>query len=341
MNNERVIALGIFRINPFKASRVDNFVSNKHVKSSVKTKPITASQPHVITKKDVNSITNGFSPKNVEITTRTRISQPRNNPKSDKVTSNSKSSFLSSKLEKIKENYRSLQSSNYPDHTSSECNIVKIVIQNEKSEVICATCKKCLITANHDECVLQYVNGIKSRKKNQSTNVSKSSNQKKHKANVKKSKNSGSKESLASPSKPRSFLRWLPTGRIFDLYGKITSSSNTKSEPDTSVCDNASASNPQEPTNKRFPTSTSFLGRYDSHDVNDRVGKSIWSFVRRIIGSCDSDLEVRIRQKSQENRQKRANTDTRTEECARAESQSQKSQPSKKSKVTNLVPQVS
>ncbi|GKD90995.1 hypothetical protein Tco_1366502, partial [Tanacetum coccineum] len=36
---------------------------------------------------------------------------------------------------------------------------------------------------------------------------------------------------------------------------------------------------------------------------------------------------VRIRQKSQENRQKRANTDTRTEECARAGSQSQKSQP--------------
>ncbi|GJZ41094.1 ribonuclease H-like domain-containing protein [Tanacetum coccineum] len=36
---------------------------------------------------------------------------------------------------------------------------------------------------------------------------------------------------------------------------------------------------------------------------------------------------VRIRQKSQENRQKWANTDTRTEECARAGSQSQKSQP--------------
>ncbi|GJV79789.1 hypothetical protein Tco_1515659 [Tanacetum coccineum] len=108
----------------------------------------------------------------------------------------------------------------------------------------------------------QYVNGMKSRKKNQSANVSKSANQKKHKANVKKSKKSGSKESLASPSKPRSFLRWLPTGRIFDLCGKITSSSNTESESDTSVCDNASASNPQEPTHKGFPSSTSFLGRF-------------------------------------------------------------------------------
>ncbi|GJW59344.1 hypothetical protein Tco_0106075 [Tanacetum coccineum] len=110
----------------------------------------------------------------------------------------------------------------------------------------------------------KYVNGMKSRKKNQSANVSKSANQKKHKANVKKSKTLSSKDRLASsrPSKPRSFLRWLPTGRIFDLCRKITSSNNTKSESDTSICDNASASNPQEPTNKGFPSSTSFLGGF-------------------------------------------------------------------------------
>nr|GEV05448.1 hypothetical protein [Tanacetum cinerariifolium] len=84
VNNERAIALGIFRINPFKASRVENFMPNKHVKASVRTKLITVSQPHVITKKDVNSITNGFSLKNVESTTRTRRPQPRNNPKNDK-----------------------------------------------------------------------------------------------------------------------------------------------------------------------------------------------------------------------------------------------------------------
>ncbi|GJX41908.1 hypothetical protein Tco_0256898 [Tanacetum coccineum] len=191
VNNERVIALGIFRINPFKAPRVDNFMPNKHVKASVMTKPITVSQPHVITKNDVNSKTNGFSPKDVKSTNRTRRPQPRNNPKSDKVLFKSKSSCLSNKLEKIEENHRGLQSSNYPDHTSSECNNIKLAIQNEKSEVICATCKQCLITANHDDCVLQYVNGMKSRKKNQSANVSKSANQKKHKANVKKSKKKG------------------------------------------------------------------------------------------------------------------------------------------------------
>ncbi|GKE64377.1 hypothetical protein Tco_1518538, partial [Tanacetum coccineum] len=72
VKNDNVISPGIFRINPFKASRVDNFMPNKHVKASVRKKPITVSQPHVITKNDVNSKTNGFSPKDVKSTTRTR-----------------------------------------------------------------------------------------------------------------------------------------------------------------------------------------------------------------------------------------------------------------------------
>ncbi|GJW86677.1 hypothetical protein Tco_0162017 [Tanacetum coccineum] len=237
VNNERVIAPGIFRINPFKASRVDNFVPNKHVKASIRTKPITVSQPHVITKNDVNSKTNGFSPKDVKCTTRTRRPQPRNIPKSDKVPSTSKSSRLPNKLEKIEENHRSLQSSNYPDHTSSECNNIKLAIQNEKSE---------------------YVNGMKSRKKNQSANVSKSANQKKHKAQVWKPKNVGSKERFASPkpSKPRSCLRWSPTGRLFDLKGKIIASSESESQSDCSKGDNACTSNPQEPIRRRSLSST-------------------------------------------------------------------------------------
>ncbi|GJY67566.1 hypothetical protein Tco_0469804 [Tanacetum coccineum] len=132
--------VGIFRINPFKAPRVDNFVPNKHVKASVRTKLITVSQPHVITKNDVNSKTNGFSPKDIKSTTRTRRPQHKNNPKCDKVPSKSKSSCLPNKLEEIEENHWSLQSSNYPDHTSSECNNIKLAIQNEKPEVTCATC---------------------------------------------------------------------------------------------------------------------------------------------------------------------------------------------------------
>ncbi|GKA81452.1 hypothetical protein Tco_0788144 [Tanacetum coccineum] len=156
------------------------------------------------------------------------------------------------------------QLSKTPNHRSSESYNIKLAIRNERYEVVCATCKQCLITANHDECVFKYVNGMNSSKKNQSANVSKSANQKKHKPNVKKLKTLGSDERLASPrtSKPRTYLRWLATGRIFDLCGKITASSNTESESDTSVCDKPSASNPQEPTSKAFPYSTSFLDRF-------------------------------------------------------------------------------
>ncbi|GKC27751.1 hypothetical protein Tco_1035045 [Tanacetum coccineum] len=50
---------------------------------------------------------------------------------------------------------------------------------------------------------------------------------------------------------------------------------------------------------------------------------------------------VRIRQKSQENRQKRANTDTRTEECAKAGSQSQKVNPQSKSTLDDKDPKIS
>ncbi|GJW18956.1 hypothetical protein Tco_0026392 [Tanacetum coccineum] len=105
---------------------------------------------------------------------------------------------------------------------------------------------------------------INTSKKNQSANVLESANQKKHKPNVKKSKKLGSKERLASPRpcKPRTCLRWLTIGRIFDLCGKLNASSNIESASDTFVCDNASASNPQEPISKGFPNSTSFLDRF-------------------------------------------------------------------------------
>ncbi|GJY96576.1 hypothetical protein Tco_0513486 [Tanacetum coccineum] len=146
---------------------------------------------------------------------------------------------------------------------SSKCNNVKLAIRNDKFEVVCAMCKQCLITANYDVCVLNYVNDMNSRNDNQSENVSNVANQKKHKPKVIKPKKVGSNERLASPkpSKPRSCLRWSPTGRLFDLKGKIIASNESESQSDCSNCDNACTSNPPKPTIKRFPNSTSFLGR--------------------------------------------------------------------------------
>ncbi|GJY20946.1 hypothetical protein Tco_0393512 [Tanacetum coccineum] len=122
---------------------------------------------------------------------------------------------------------------------------------------------KCVVTANHDVCVLNYVNNMNSRTDNQSAIVLIRENQKKHKANAKKSKELESKGSLASsrPSKPRTCLRWIPTGRIFSMCGKLTASSNTENKSEKYVCDNASTSNPSEPSSKGILISTSLLGR--------------------------------------------------------------------------------
>ncbi|GJS43145.1 retrovirus-related pol polyprotein from transposon TNT 1-94, partial [Tanacetum coccineum] len=191
---------------------------------------------------------------------------------------------------------------------SSECNHVKLAIQNDKSKVVCAMCKQCLIIANHDVCVLNYVNDMNSRGKKQKANVSNTKNQKKQKPKVMKPKKVGSNKILASPkpSKPVSCLRWLPTGRIYDLKGKIIESSQSDSSND----DNACTSNPSEPTIKRFPNSTSFLGRNDHVAAILGFSDLQWGniLITRVyfieglghnlfsVGQfCDSDLEVAFR----------------------------------------------
>ncbi|GKE27145.1 hypothetical protein Tco_1442529, partial [Tanacetum coccineum] len=72
VKNDNVIALGMFRINPFKASREENFMPNKPIKASVRTQPITVSQPHVLTKKGVNYNSNGLSSTGVDNTAKTK-----------------------------------------------------------------------------------------------------------------------------------------------------------------------------------------------------------------------------------------------------------------------------
>nr|GEY62787.1 reverse transcriptase domain-containing protein [Tanacetum cinerariifolium] len=83
MKNEKVIALGMFRINPFKTSREEKCMPNNG-RASARTKPITVSQPTVITKKNVNSDSNGLSSTGID-NTKTRRTQPRSNTKNDWV----------------------------------------------------------------------------------------------------------------------------------------------------------------------------------------------------------------------------------------------------------------
>nr|GEW03346.1 retrovirus-related Pol polyprotein from transposon TNT 1-94 [Tanacetum cinerariifolium] len=262
MKNDKVIALGMFRINPFKPSREEKHVPNK-VRASVRTNPLTVSQPPVITKKVVNSDSNGLS-STVVNNTKTKRPQPMSNTKNDRVPSASKSSRSKNKEVKVEEHHRKLMLSRNKKHMSPECNNVKLATQNVKPKVVCAMCKQCLISVNHDVCLLNYVNGMTSRGKKQTANVSINEKQKKHQPKVKKTKKVGSIERLASPkpSKPRSFLRWSPTGRLFDLNGKIITSSESESQYDCSKGDNACTSNPLEPTMKQFPNSTFSLASY-------------------------------------------------------------------------------
>ncbi|GJW46473.1 retrovirus-related pol polyprotein from transposon TNT 1-94 [Tanacetum coccineum] len=201
VDNDKVIAPGMFRINPFKNSKEEKFLPNKPTKASVRTNLITVSQPH-----------------------------PRRNTKNDRVPSVSKRSRIKNKEVEVEEHPINFVISKNKKHISSECNNVKLAVRNNKSKIVCAMFKQCLITANHDVCVLNHVNGMNSHSKKQKASVSNIENQTKHKAPVWKPKNVGSKERLASPkpSKPGMHLRWSPTGKMFDIKGKLIASSLPK-----------------------------------------------------------------------------------------------------------------
>nr|GEU59421.1 hypothetical protein [Tanacetum cinerariifolium] len=238
VKNAKVIAPVMFRINPFKPSKKEKHVP-RNVSASVRTKSITVSQPPVITKKVVNSDSNGLSSIGVD---------------------NSK-----------------------PEGHSLGA-IKRMIGSPLRLRVVEARIKK--------------LNG-----KKQMANVSIKEKQKKKNPKVKKPKKVGSIEILAThkPSKPRSFLRWSPTGRLFDLKGKIITSSKSESQSDCSTGDNACTSNSLEPTIKRFPNSTfSLAGFSDLQWGNilitrvylvEGLGHNLFS-----VGQfCDSDLEVAFR----------------------------------------------
>nr|GEW07533.1 hypothetical protein [Tanacetum cinerariifolium] len=222
VKNDKMIAPGMFRINPFKPSREEKNVPNK-VRASVRTNLITVSQSPVITKKVVNSDSNGLSYTRVD-NTKTRRPQPRSNTKNGRVLSVSKSSRSKNKEVEVEEHHRKL-----------------------------------LLLRTRNICHLNK----------QKANVLINEKQKKQQPKVKKTKKVGSIERLASPepSKPRSFLRWSPTGRLFDPKGNIIASSKSESQSDCSKGDNACTSNPLKPTIKRS---------------KDEAPKVIKTFLKRI-----------------------------------------------------------
>ncbi|GJR20350.1 retrovirus-related pol polyprotein from transposon TNT 1-94 [Tanacetum coccineum] len=105
-------------INPFKTFREENFMPINKAKASVRTNPITVSQPHVITKNNDKSDSNGLSSTRVENTAKTRRPQPKSNTKNDRVPSASKSSCIKNKKVEVEEHHRNLLLSKNHKHKS-------------------------------------------------------------------------------------------------------------------------------------------------------------------------------------------------------------------------------
>nr|GFA17655.1 hypothetical protein [Tanacetum cinerariifolium] len=245
----------MFKINPSQTPRVD-LVPNKQSSASIRINPITNSQRHVIVKENVSSNTVTASSTGLVHTAKTRRPQPKGNTRNARVPSASKSSEVK-KIVTVEDNRRNLLLSKNRKTMSSKCNNFKLAIRNDKSEILCDTCKQCLVTANHDACLTPSVNVLNSRANKLYANAPLSANQKRHRTQVWKPKQVGSKERLASkPRQTRLSLKWSPSGRSFDQKGKLVTFKGTNCPNDDKAC----TSNPREPMRKRFPNSTVFLG---------------------------------------------------------------------------------
>ncbi|GJV17031.1 hypothetical protein Tco_1362354 [Tanacetum coccineum] len=102
------------------------------------------------------------------------------------------------------------------------------------NDLQCPTCKKCLYSANHDECVLEYLSRLNPRASAQNKDakshkttkrympVEKSSASKKPERQIPTGHRFSNKKTTTVPEKtmtPRSCLRWKQTGKIFKTVG--------------------------------------------------------------------------------------------------------------------------
>nr|GEY11646.1 retrovirus-related Pol polyprotein from transposon TNT 1-94 [Tanacetum cinerariifolium] len=263
---------------------------------------------HVTFKENVSSNSVNASSTGLVHTARTRRPLPKGNTRNARVPSASKSSEVKKNVT-VEDHRRTLLLSKNQKTMSSKCNNIKLAIWNDKSKIVYGNCKQCLVTANHDACLLSSVNALNSRVNNLCVNVPPSANQKRHRTQVWKPKQVGFKERLACPPKPRLprfSLKWSPSGRSFDLKGKLVSSKDTNCPNDDKAC----TTNPQEPMRKRFPNLTMFLGRNDHIATILGYGDLKWGnitinrvyFIEGLghnlfsVGQfCDPNLEVAFR----------------------------------------------
>ncbi|GJR35159.1 hypothetical protein Tco_1210843 [Tanacetum coccineum] len=108
----------------------------------------------------------------------------------------------------------------------------------DSKHFVCSTCQKCVFNANHDDCITKFLKEVNSCAK-----ISKG-------YRLSPNKSSAGHEKTNTP---RSYLRWKPTGRIFNIIGlrcvptrKIFTSSTTKVNSKPPNGSNEDITNPYE-----------------------------------------------------------------------------------------------
>ncbi|GJR98030.1 retrovirus-related pol polyprotein from transposon TNT 1-94 [Tanacetum coccineum] len=152
----------------------------------------------------------------VNTTTSDSGSKPSGNTKKNRISRQPSSN----QKNKVKEHPRKVKSSlNKANSVSEFISIahVKHSVRNAKFESICAICNKCLFDANHDMCLIDYVNDVNVRLKS-------------------KSKRNKIRKVWKPTSKVFTEIRysWKPTGRIFTIVRNrcpLTKITSTKEVP--------------------------------------------------------------------------------------------------------------
>nr|GEU78205.1 hypothetical protein [Tanacetum cinerariifolium] len=121
-------------------------------------------------KENVSSDTVNASSTGLVHTAKTRRPQPKGNTRNARVPSASKSSEVKKNVT-VEDHRRILLLSKDQETMSFECNNIKLAIWNDKSKIVRGTCKQCLVTANHDACLLSSVNALNSRANNLCANA--------------------------------------------------------------------------------------------------------------------------------------------------------------------------
>ncbi|GKE71033.1 hypothetical protein Tco_1529105, partial [Tanacetum coccineum] len=134
---------------------------------------------------------------------------------------------------------------------------------SDSKHFVCSTCQKCVFNANHDACITKFLKEVNSRVKVQSPKTRNSNKSIEPKIHTQKPGRQIVTGHRFSPNKssdvhektttPRSCLRWIPTGRIFNTVGlrwvptgKIFTSSTTKVDCEPPNGSNEDITNPYE-----------------------------------------------------------------------------------------------